>query len=150
MTQTFYGPWSVEVVSLEASFSERFVIGGSANADGAYDGTPGVSVQVSGDEWTLDLQWNDNTGSGWQPSDVRKTAEYTISDGLVVTLGADDNLDAVRDHDYNDVVLACRSMDPTIDPPATDPPLDFTITEDQLRRPADRLQDDRARRGDPR
>jgi hypothetical protein len=149
MTQTFYGPWSVEVVSLEASFSERFVIGGSANADGAYDGTPGVSVQVSGDEWTLDLQWNDNTGSGWQPSDVRKTAEYTISDGLVVTLGADDNLDTVRDYDYNDVVLACRSMDPTIDPPATDPPLDFTITEDQLRRPDDRPRDDRAPAGDP-
>jgi hypothetical protein len=142
MTQTFFGQWSVEVVSLDAAFGERFLIGGSANADGAYDGTPGVRIQVSGDAWTLDLEWNDNAGSGWQPSDVRKTAEYTISNGLVVTLGADDNFDAVRDHDYNDVVLACRSLDPAIDPPATDPPLDFTITEDQLRR-----RDD-LRRGD--
>jgi hypothetical protein len=138
MTQRFYGPWSVEVISRDADYGERFVIGGSANADGAYDGTPGVSVQVSGDAWTLDLEWNDNVGSGWQPSDVRKSAEYTINNGLVVTLGADDNFDAVRDHDYNDVVLACRSLDAAVDPPAKDPPLDFTITEDQLREPDDK------------
>lgn len=140
MTQTFYGPWSVEVVSRDAAFGERFVISGSANADGAYNATPGVSVQVSGDTWTLDLEWNDNAGSGWQPSDVRKSAEYTITNGLVVTLGADDNFDAVRDYDYNDVVLACGSLDPAVDPPPKDPPLDFTITEDQLRRPDDRLR----------
>jgi hypothetical protein len=143
MTQRFFGPWLVEVVSLDAAFSERFVIGGSGNADGAYDGTPGVGVQVSGDAWTLDLEWNDNAGSGWQPSGVRKTAEYTISNGLVVTLGADDNFEALRDHDFNDVVLACKSLDPAIDPPALDPPLVFTITERQLRRPDDRPPDDR-------
>jgi hypothetical protein len=138
MTQTFFGPWTVQVVSVDAAFSERFVIAGSANADGAHDAAPGARVQVSGDAWTLELEWNDNIGSGWQPSDVRKAAEYTITDGLIITLGADDNLDAVRDHDYNDVVLACRSLDPTVDPPAQDPPLVFTITEDQLRRPDDR------------
>lgn len=120
---------------MESAFSQRFVIGGSVGADGAYDGTPGVSVQVSGDAWTLDLEWNDNVASGWQPSDVRKSADYTIGNGLVVTLGADDNVDAVRDRDFNDLVVACRSTDPAVDPPATDPPLDFTITEDQLRKP---------------
>jgi hypothetical protein len=47
-----------------------------------------------------------------------------------------DNVEALRDFDYNDVVVSCTSLDPTVNPPATDPPLDFTITEDQLR-PAD-------------
>lgn len=79
-----------------------FLIVGSADADGAYDGTPGVRIQMSGDAWTLELEWNDNAGSVWQPSDVRKTAEYTISNGLSVTLGADDNFDAVRDHEHNE------------------------------------------------
>jgi hypothetical protein len=144
MAQTFFGQWSVEVLSLDAAFGERFLIAGSTDADGAYDGTPGVRIQVSGDAWTLDLQWNDNAGSGWQPSDVRRTAEYTISNGLVVTLGADDNFDAVRDHDYNDVVLACRSLDPATDPPANDPPPDFTITEDQLRRQDNLRREDEA------
>jgi hypothetical protein len=135
MAQTFYGPWAVQVVSLETAFAQRFVISGSANADNAYFATTGFQVDVSGEAWTLQLEWNDNVGSGWQPSDVRRSEEYTISEGLIVTLGADDNVDAVRDYDYNDVVLACRSLDPEIDPPAKDPPLDFTIAEDLLRPP---------------
>ena len=136
MTQTFYGEWFVQVVSRDAAFGQRFVVSGSDATDGAYDGITGVSTPVSGDTWTLDLEWNDNAGSGWQPSGVRKSAEYTIQGGLVVTLGADDNVEALRDFDYNDVVVSCTSLDPTVNPPATDPPLDFTITEDQLR-PAD-------------
>lgn len=135
MTQTFYGEWFVQVVSRESAFDQRFVISGSDTSDGPYDGTPGVSTQVSGDSWTLTLEWNDYVGSGWQPSGVRESAEYTIQDGLVITLGADDNIEPVRDLDYNDVVVSCTSLDPSINPPATDPPLDFTITEDQLRQP---------------
>ena len=136
MTQTFYGEWFVQVVSRDAAFGQRFVVSGSDATDGAYDGITGVSTPVSGDTWTLELEWNDNAGAGWQPSGVRKSAEYTIQGGLVVTLGADDNVEALRDFDYNDVVVSCTSLDLTVNPPATDPPLDFTITEDQLR-PAD-------------
>jgi hypothetical protein len=134
MTETFFGPWTVAVVSWESAFSQRFVISGSDASDGAYAGVPGAVVQVTGDEWRLDLEWNDGVGSGWQPSDVRRGADFTIQGGLTITLGADDNVDAVRDRDYNDIVLACHSDDPAIDPPASDPPLDFTITEDMLRR----------------
>ena len=141
MAETFFGPWTVEVVGVESAFSQRFVITGSDSADGAYDGTMGVMVQVGGEEWRLDLEWNDNAGSGWQPSGVRRGADFSISDGLTVTLGADDNVEAVRDHDFNDVGLACHSLDPAVDPPATDPPLDFTITEDMLRDPRDRVGD---------
>ncbi|MEU2717951.1 hypothetical protein [Streptomyces sp. NPDC007205] len=135
MTQTFHGEWFVQVVSWESAFDQRFVISGSDSADGPYAGTPGVGTQVSGDRWTLTLEWNDNVASGWQPSGVRKSAAYTIQDGLVITLGADDNVEPLRDLDYNDLVVSCTSLDQAINPPASDPPLHFTITEDQLRRP---------------
>ena len=75
-------------------------------------------------------QWNDNAGSGWQESDLRRSAAtYTIAEGLVVTIGVDDNLDAVRDSDYNDVVIVCRSFDRRHTPlhPVTNPH-DFTVT----------------------
>ncbi|MET8030939.1 hypothetical protein [Streptomyces avermitilis] len=135
MTQTFHGAWFVQVVSRESAFDQRLVISGADSGDGLYEGTPGVTAQVSGDRWTLALEWNDNVASGWQPSGVRKSAAYTIQDGLVITLGADDNVEPVRDLDYNDVVVTCTSLDPNVNPPAGDPPLDFTITEKQLRRP---------------
>lgn len=135
MGLTFYGDWFVEVIGVDSAFSQRFVISGSDLADGAYDGVDGISARVSGEAWTIDLEWNDNASSGWQPSDVQKTATYTIDVGLVVTLGADDNVEELQDRDFNDMVVACTSLDPTVNPPMTDPPLDFTITEDQLRPP---------------
>lgn len=152
MTQTFFGPWSVDVVALNAGYAQQLVVSGSNSADGAYPATPGFHVDVDGDRWTLDLEWNDGAGSGWRASDVRKRAEYTIGAGLVITLGADDNFDAVRDYDYDDVTVALRSLDPEVDPPATDPPLEFTITRDQLWKPDDRRwrrNPDRPRRPDP-
>jgi hypothetical protein len=138
MSEAFSGPWSVEVASLETAYAQRFMISGALTGDGLYPAATGFRVDVSGEAWILQLEWNDNAGSGWQLSDVRRSAEYTIREGLTVTLGADDNIDAVRDYDYNDVVLVCRSLDPEIDPPAKDPPLDFTISDDQFMRPDSR------------
>ena len=60
MAQTFYGEWFVQVVSRDAAFGQRFVVSGSDATDGAYDGVIGVSTPVSGDTWTLELEWNDN------------------------------------------------------------------------------------------
>lgn len=135
MTEVFSGPWSVEVVRKHADFSERFVISGSDGSDGLYDAVPGFRIDVTGDTWRLDLEWNDNAGSGWRRSAVRRSAENTIGRGLVVTLGADDNVEALRDHDLDDVILGCRSLDPALDAPVNDPPLDFSIKEDMLRPP---------------
>lgn len=132
MTETLYGPWSVEVTSVSAGFSERFVIKGSAGNDDAYPATPGLRLDVTGDAWTLQLEWNNNAGSGWQASHVQRSAEYTILDGLTVTLGADDNINEVRDFDYDDVILTCRSLDQEISPPLKDPPIVFTITKGEL------------------
>src|SRR6266487_6103707 len=98
MDQHFFGNWNVEVLTKDAAFDERFRIQGSDLADGAYPGIPGSGPgPVTGVEWILTMEWNDNAGSGWQPSDIKRSATYTIDDGLVVFLGADDNFPALRD-----------------------------------------------------
>ncbi|MEU1973449.1 hypothetical protein ABZ477_17475 [Microbacterium sp. NPDC019599] len=132
MEEIFYGPWDVRVVSRDAWFSQQLVITGSDASDGAYDASPGGGPGlVTGPRWVLHAEWDDNAGSGWQPSALRRSAAYTLADGLVVTIGIDDNLEAVRDHDYDDVVIVARSLDPAHTPlhPLA-PPLDFTVPED--------------------
>lgn len=131
--QFFSGSWTVEVYFKDAAFSERFVISGSDKSDGIYLGevtTP--PILVSGPRWFLRFEWNNNAGSGWQASDLRRIgASYTLQDGLVTFLGADDNLEALRDHDFNDLVLRCRNRDLHINPriPLMITP-DFTLPGD--------------------
>lgn len=132
MAEIFSGDWTVEVFEKDASYSQRFIIEGSLASDGVYIGETTTSpVSVSGQNWSIRLEWNDNVGSGWQPSDVRRTgAAYTIQDGLTVFLGADDNFEHLRDHDFNDVVLRCRNIDPRLNPwyPFVKP-YDFTLPD---------------------
>lgn len=155
MGEVLYGPWNVTVLSKEAWFDQRFIITGSVNADGVYPGIPGTGPGlVTGDEWTVSFEWNDNTSSGWQPSDVRHFARYTVTEGFVVELGADDNYEQFRDRDYNDMVLTCVNQDPALTPlhPVT-PFYDFSVPQDILdknphprpdvRRPDEEIKDDK-------
>jgi hypothetical protein len=135
MVQVFYGPWIVTVESKEAYFSQRFTITGSDASDGTYPGVPGTGPgNVTGSRWTIDFEWNDPSNVDWYPSDSRRTVEYTVSDGLVVSAGVDDNFEAVRDGDYNDLVLRCVNNDPDLNPLRGTVPYDFTITKEQLAR----------------
>jgi len=132
MEEVFFGPWDVKVLSKDADFSQQILITGTDASDGNYPATPGGGPgPVSGPRWTLSAEWNDNAGSGWQLSALRRSAAYTLADGLTVTIGIDDNEEAVRDHDYDDVVILARSLDPAHTPlhPVTGP-LDFTVPED--------------------
>lgn len=117
-TQLFSGTWLIEVLSKEAAFSQRFVIEGSVASDGIYAGEVTTTpIVVTGPRWTLRFEWNNNVDSGWQPSDLKRTgAEFTMSGGLVTVLGADDNFPDLRDHDFNDLVLQCRNLDPDLNP----------------------------------
>lgn len=132
MQEVFYGQWDIRVLSKDADFSQRIVITGTDASDGDYPATPGGGPgPVSGTRWTLHAEWNDNASSGWQPGALRRTAAYTLADGLTVTIGIDDNADAVRDHDYNDVVVVATSRNPDhtpLHPLAA--PLDFTVPEE--------------------
>jgi hypothetical protein len=125
----FSGSWVIKVDSKDADFSERFIISGSVASDGIYPGEISMpSVSVSGQRWFLRFEWNDNASSGWQPSDIRRTAAaYTLEEGLITFVGADDS--SSRDQDFNDLVLRCRNLDPKINPriPLTNLLPDFTL-----------------------
>ena len=85
--QLFSGSWTVEVVfSTEVGLSQRFIIEGSVASDGIYAGeTTTPPVSVSGPRWLLRCEANDDAGSGWQPSDIRRTAAtYTLQEGCSV------------------------------------------------------------------
>lgn len=116
-TENFRGDWLVQFSSTSADFSQRFVIIGSTSSDGIYPGTAGTQIsRVSGQKWSIKMEWNNNVGSGWQPSDIRTYPTYLIQEGLIITLYADDNYENMRDFDYNDLVPRCRSLDPALNP----------------------------------
>lgn len=118
MPEIFYGTWLIDVIAKDAAFSQRYVINGSDRVDGDYPAdTTTPRLQVSGAEWTLTMEWNDNAGSGWQPSRVRRsTVDFTVENGLVIVLGVDDNWIQVADNDFNDVQLRCQNIDPHLTP----------------------------------
>jgi hypothetical protein len=136
MAETFYGDWLVRCIEKDSDFEQRFKISGSDSSDSTYNGTPGTQIdRVSGQQWSIEMEWNDNAGSGWQPSDIgRSAASYTVQEGLVITLGADDNWPEKRDGDYNDLIIVCKSLDPAINPnpPPPNPP-HFTISNDMIK-----------------
>lgn len=133
MSETFYGPWTVALEQMDAVSEHRFLITGADLGAGAHDpGVIGTSVKVAGPEWNLTIEWND--GTGWQQSDIQRTAAYTALDGLVVTLGGDDGPPATADRDFNDMVLIARSDDPALDPlrPAGGNLYDFSVPDDRI------------------
>ena len=118
MTETFYGSWLIDVTSKDAWYSQRIVINGSDRADGTYAADVSTPrLFVTGLEWTLMMEWNDNVGSGSQPSRIRRQpVAFTVQDGLVVGLGVDDNWPHLADGDFDDIVLRCQNVDPELIP----------------------------------
>jgi hypothetical protein len=144
VSETLYGPWAMSIVSREAWYDQRVVISGSDSADGAYPGIVGAPVvEITGAEWTLTMEWNDNASSGWQPSATRRAARYTVNEGLVIEIGADDNFPHLRDGDFDDVVVGFVSRDPAHTPlhPIVNP-YEFTLGKDV------KIEDDRHRQPD--
>src|SRR4051794_13178299 len=133
MAESFSGDWTIEFVSKEADFAERFIVEGANTGNGTYVAEAGMpSISVSGPNWSIRFEWNDNAQSGWQASAVRKiAADSTLQNGLVVLLGIDDNFEGLRDRDWNDVVVRCRNVEPQLNPwlPFTNP-YDFTVPKD--------------------
>lgn len=130
MAEIFYGPWTIRVHSAEAENRQQFSINGSDN-DRVVAGTPGDSVLVSGDHWTVTMQWFD--GIEFQPSRHRRSAIYDLQAGLTVTIAADDGPPDTADEDFNDLVLVLHCEDPEMNPIPPEGPLpDFTLPEDIL------------------
>jgi hypothetical protein len=106
----FSGSWRGTVTGREAGFSQRVLVSGATSGGGAYDGVVGNSFVF--EDGQVELQWNDNQGSGWQPSAV--ISSIGMSSPLVVVrfLSADDNVPGRRDGDYDDLQVRFEHLDP--------------------------------------
>ncbi len=129
MSITFYGPWSLTVLSTSAVDLERAIIAGSAASDGTLAGVAGFSIpRIDGAAWTMDMQWSSDGGATWAPSRIRRLPASTPVDGLIITLGADDGPPGQGDGDFNDLVIRLVYLDPVINPPTVGtPPFSFTV-----------------------
>lgn len=111
MSIQFSGRWRGTVITNNAGFSQRVVISGASVGSGTYTGTVGTSFIVDGDNWFADLEWNNNAGSGWQPSGVLESVGMTSPLVAVKFLRGDDNFADKRDGDYDDVEVMFEHLD---------------------------------------
>lgn len=131
---TFHGPFLVRVMRVNSPREQRLVVRGSDASDGLYPGVLGLSVQVTGDTWTVDLEWNDTDGE-WKSSWVDQSVAFTVDDGLMFTLRAL-NVVLLRSPNGSDsppfdhLIVTVISTNPDLNPmhPHTAPP-DFTLPE---------------------
>jgi hypothetical protein len=110
MAEHFRGKWRGTVIGRTASYAQRVLVTGASSGNGAYNGVVGTSfVFEDGD---VELQWNNNSGSGWQPSAT--VSSVGMSSPLVVVrfISADDNYPNKRDGDYNDLKVKFEHLDP--------------------------------------
>src|ERR1051325_194962 len=115
MAEAFRGRWRLLCTGKNAGFDERFRVTGADSGNGTYDGVPGVTVDVSGANWTVTLEWNDNQGSGWQESAVQRVGGFLNPIVQTQDLRADDNFPALRDGDFDDLIVRAEQLDPIFD-----------------------------------
>jgi hypothetical protein len=113
MAEVFTGRWRLLVISKNAVFDQRLRIEGAVTGNGIFDGLPGVTAEASGSSWTVALEWNSNTGSGWQESAVRPTPGSISSIISTVELRADDNFPDQRDGDFDDLIVLAEQLPET-------------------------------------
>jgi hypothetical protein len=106
MAITMQGAWTLSVTTNTAAFPQRFVIQGSDAADGAYDGTVGNTVHVTGAQWSVSVQHNPAGPVSWTPSAERMTTP-TLAGGQV-RFDIRSN-DSGGDQDYDDLILRCST-----------------------------------------
>lgn len=117
MPVAFYGKWSLVIVSKDADFQERVRIVGSSGSDGVINGVAGQGVaSIDGASWQAFMEWSSDGGTNWFPSRMRRTPSVTAADGLIVTLGADDNTQELGDGDFNDLVAQFVYLNREINP----------------------------------
>jgi hypothetical protein len=123
----FSGNWTVAPVGDTSDFRVHYEIKGSDSSDGGHSLGDGP-VSVTGDEWSISVLWWPPNEGGPFFCDLRRNATCELAEGLVVYIGADDNLPELRDGDYDDVVLRCHNHDPQITPwDVTLKPYDFSL-----------------------
>jgi hypothetical protein len=110
MKLPFDGLWRGTVTGREAGFSQRAVVSGAKSGNGTYNGIVGSSFVF--EDGLVELQWNDNAGSGWQESAVISSIGMTSPLVTVRFVSADDNVPAQRDGDYDDLQVRFEHIGP--------------------------------------
>lgn len=105
----FAGKWRATVTKREAGFSQRIVLGAATSGNGTYNGVVGNNFVFEGG-W-IELQWNNNAGSGWQESAIISAIGMTSPLVVVRFLSADDSFPSERDSDYDDLQVRCEHLD---------------------------------------
>jgi hypothetical protein len=110
MAEFFRGRWRGTVVGRTANFSQRVLVSGGSSGGGAYNGVVGTTFEFA--DAQVELQWNNDAGSGWQPSAV--ITSMGMSSPLVITrsISADDNFPDQRDGDFDDLQVSFEYIDP--------------------------------------
>lgn len=131
----FYGPWRVKVVDVEPSLPQRFVVKGSAGADGYYPVSAGqiFEIRVDGARWEIFIEQRSyitDVGAthplpdSWQSTDVLKRQMKIVRPGPGLTV----TLDTHR-HQFGydlGVTLECVCDDPKVNPVVPPNPFNFS------------------------
>lgn len=104
MIISMQGNWTVRVKSKSAAYSQQFIISGATSGNGVHAGTVGISVDVTGDQWTIAIQ--NNPGGGYQLSDTKIKFPHLVGDNYEFEIWSND---AGSDEDFNDLILACST-----------------------------------------
>ena len=104
MIISMQGNWTVTVKSKSAAFPQRFVIQGAFINNGPHPGTPGTSVFVAGNQWSIAIQ--NNPGTGFQGSSTQLKFPHKNGGNYEFDILSND---AGGDEDYNDLILTCST-----------------------------------------
>lgn len=109
MQVPFQGKWRGRVAGRNAAFSQRVVVSGAASGNGAYNGVVGNSFIF--EDGLVELQWDNNSGSGWQPSGIISSVGMTSPLVVFKSISADDNFPDQRDGDFDDLIVWFEHLD---------------------------------------
>jgi hypothetical protein len=126
MPITFYGSWSLTVVSAihEKGALVRVRIQGSTATDGIVNGIPGQGLaEIDGPMWNLFVEFSRDAGVTWNENTLHRQPSVTVDQGLIV--------DVFADVDNNGVIFADVQLvylNRTINPVGSGkPPFGFTV-----------------------
>jgi hypothetical protein len=103
------GKWRGTVTGRNAGFSQRVLVSSATSGNGAYNGVVGNSFVF--EDGQVELQWNNSSGSGWQPSAIISSIGMTSPLVVVRFMSADDNFPGQRDGDYDDLQVSFEHLD---------------------------------------
>lgn len=121
MPVSIQGNWTVTCIyKQQQALPQRFVISGATQGNGTYPGVEGSTIQVSGNNWQVNVQANEEyeeTGK-WINSDLIKTSVQAVGNQYIFQINSEDFL---QDGSI-DLILQCSQPIPIQPPPAAPPP----------------------------